>query len=117
MTTIKNYDSCLALSNYKIEDIYTFYIQNSNIKNLTKIKESDFEPYIQLLTDSIENNKNIIKNNEQYLNFTHSIGIIIDTHKSTEFNKNNYITVMFKTTNNDFVINKYIVDNNRSILL
>ena len=116
MITIKNYDSRLALSNYKIGDIYTFYIQNSNIKNLTKIKENDFESHINTLTDAIETNKNIIKNNEQYLNFTHSIGIIIDTHQSIESNKNNYITVMFKTTNNDFVINKYIVNHTSTFI-
>ena len=47
MITIKNYDSSLSLDNYKISDTYMFYIQNSNIKNLYKIKETDFESHIR----------------------------------------------------------------------
>ena len=110
MITIKNYDSSLSLDNYKISDTYMFYIQNSNIKNLYKIKETDFESHIKSLTDIIENN--IVKNNTRYLNFTKSIGVVVDTHKSTHPNDIDYIIVLFKTTSNDYVINKYVVNNN-----
>lgn len=106
MITIKNYDSNLGLSNYKIGDIYNFYIHN--IRNLPKIDINDFEPYIESLTETIENNKN----NEQYLNFTKSIGIVVDIHKSTRPNDIDYITVILQTSSNDFVINKYVVNYN-----
>ena len=114
MITIKNYDSRLALSNYKIGDIYTFYIHNSNMENLTKIEETDFETYIKSLTDTIKNTQNVINNNKRYLNFTKSIGIVVDTHMSTHLNEIDYITVLFKTTSNDFVINKYVVNYNQT---
>ena len=84
MITITNYDSTRSLSNYKISDIYTFYISNSNIKNLPQIKESDFIPYINSLTDIIE--KNVVENNTQYFNFTRYIGVVVDKHKSTDIN-------------------------------
>ena len=116
MITIKNYDSRLALSNYKIGDIYTFYIHNSNIKNLTKIKENDFETHIKSLTDTIKNAQKNINNNERYLNFTKSIGVVIDTHKSTTPNDIDYITVIFKTTSNDYVINKFVVNYNKTLI-
>ena len=114
MITIKNYDSSLSLDNYKISDTYMFYIQNSNIKNLYKIKETDFESHIKSLTDIIE--KNIVQNNTRYLNFTKSIGVVVDTHESTHPNDIDYITVLFKTTSNDYVINKYVVNYNKTLI-
>lgn len=108
MITIKNYDSNLDLSNYKIGDVYNFYIHN--IRNLPKIDVDDFDPYIESLTETIENNKSTINNNEQYLNFTKSMGIVVDIHKSTYPNDTDYITVILQTSSNDFVINKYVVN-------
>ena len=108
MITIKNYDSNLDLSNYKIGDVYNFYIHN--IRNLPKIDVNDFDPYIESLTETIENNMSTINNNEQYLNFTKSMGIVVDIHKSTYPNDTDYITVILQTSSNDFVINKYVVN-------
>ena len=114
MITIKNYDSTLSLENYKIRDPYVFYIQNSNINDLPKVEESDFEPYIKSLTDIIE--KSVVENNTQYLNFTRSIGLVVDKHESTHPNDIDYITVLLKTTSNDYVINKYVVNYNRTLI-
>ena len=114
MITINNYDSRLTLSNYKIEDTYMFYIHNSNIKNLHKIKESDFEPYIKTLNSIIE--IKTIENNTPYLNRTRSVGVVVDKHESTGCNDIDYITVLFKTTSNDYVINKYVVNYDKTII-
>lgn len=114
MITIKNYDSSLSLENYKIRDPYMFYIHNSNIKDLPKVEESDFEPYIKSLTDVIE--KSVIENNTRYLNFTRSIGLVVDKHESTHPNDIDYITVLLKTTSNNYVINKYVVNYNKTLI-
>ena len=114
MITIKNYDSRLALSDYKIGNTYMFHIHNSNIKNLHKIEESTFEPYIKSLTDIIE--KRVVENNTKYLNFTKSIGLVVDKHESTHSNDIDYITVLLKTASNDYVINKYAVNYNKTII-
>ena len=114
MITIKNYDSSLSLENYKIRDPYVFYIHNSNIKDLPEIEESDFEPYIQSLTDVIE--KSVVENNTKYLNFTRSIGLVVDKHESTHPNDIDYITVLLKTTSNNYVINKYVVNYNKTLI-
>ena len=54
MITIKNYDSSCELSNYKIGDVYTFYIHNPNMKRLVNVKETEFEPYIEKLINIID---------------------------------------------------------------
>jgi hypothetical protein len=110
MITIKNYDSRLPLSNYQMGDTYIFRIHNPNMKRLIKIKENDFKAHIETLKDTIETHKETINNNSQYLNFTESIGVVVDKHKSTTTNENDYITVVFKTPTDEFVINKYVVN-------
>ena len=112
MITIKNYDSHLPISNYRLGDTYIFRIHNPNMKRLNKIKKSDFEPYINILNDTININKDSFKNNNKHLNYTNSIGIIVDTYKSTEPNKFDSITVIFKTETNDYILNKYVVNTN-----
>jgi hypothetical protein len=107
--TINNYNPRFDLSHYKIGDIYTFHIHNHNINNLCKIEENEFEIYINSLNDTLEKNENII-NNDRYLNFTRSIGIVVDTHKSSHVRDIDYITVILKNTSDDFVISKYIVN-------
>lgn len=113
MITIKNYDSRLALSDYKTGNTYMFHIHNSNIKNLTKIAVSDFAPYIKSLTDIIESN--VTDNNTRYLNFTKSIGLVVDKHDSTNPNDIDYITVLFKISN-DYFINKYAVNHSQTLI-
>ena len=106
MITIKNYDSSRELSNYQIGDVYTFYIHNPNMKRLVNVKETDFEPYVEKLNNIIDTHEDVIMNNVPYLNFTRSIGVVIDTHESTSSHEHDYITVMFRTELNEFVINK-----------
>ena len=114
MSTIKKYDSSLSLDSFDIGDTYMFYISNSNIKNLPKIKESDFEPYIKSLTDVID--QNIVENNTQYLNLTRSIGVVVDKYISTNVSNIDYITVLFKTALNDYILNKYAVNYKKTLL-
>ena len=114
MIIIKNYDSRLALSDYETGNTYIFHIHNSNIKNLPKINENDFEPYIKSLGDIIA--ENAADNNTQHFNFTKSIGIVVDKHKSTNINNIDYITVLLKTASNDYVINKYVVNYNKTFI-
>ena len=115
MITIKNYDSSRELSNYKIGDVYTFYIHNP-MKRLMTINENDFKTYVEKLNNIIDTHEDVIMNNVPYLNFTRSIGVVIDTHESTSPNEYDYITVMFRTESNDFVINKYVVNYTKTYL-
>ena len=115
MITIKNYDSSRELSTYQIGDVYTFYIHNP-MKRLMTINENDFKIYTEKLTNIIDTHEDIIKNNVPYLNFTRSIGLVINTYESTSPNEHDYITVLFRTESNDFVINKYVVNYTKTYL-
>ena len=112
---IKNYDSSRELSNYQIGDLYTFYIHNP-IKRLMKVKENDFKTYTEKLISITDTHEDTISNNVPYLNFTRSIGIVIDTHKSSSPCEYDYITVLFRIESNDFVINKYVVNYTKTYL-
>lgn len=110
MSTIKSYDSRSKLSNYPIGSIYTFYLHNINMNRLVKIEEKDFEQYIKVLNDVIETNVDLVKNNDKNLNFIRIIGIVVDKHESITSNDVDQITVMFKTSTNHYVLNKYVVN-------
>lgn len=110
MSTIKNYDSRSKLSNYRIGSIYTFHLHNINMNRLVKIEEKDFEQYIKVLNDVIETNVDLVKNNDKHLNFIRIIGIVVDKHESITSNDVDQITVMFKTSTNHYVLNKYVVN-------
>ena len=112
MNYINFYDPALALSNYQIGDVYTFYIHNPNMKRLVKVRKFDYEPYVKNLENAIAMNNNI--NNVPYLNFTRSIGIIVDTYKATRSEEIDFITVLFKTASGKFVLNKYVVNSSPS---
>ena len=86
------------------------------MKRLMNIKENDVKTYIEKLNNIIDTHEDIIMNNVPYLNFTRSIGVVIDTHESTSPNEHDYITVLFRTESNDFVINKYVVNYTKTYL-
>ena len=109
MSKIKNYNSTLTLDNYQIGHAYTFLIHNQNKNKLVKIDNKQFNKHTKFLTNIINSN-NEIQNNSQHFNFTRSIGLVIDKHKSTNHNDIDYITVIFKNENNEFVLNKYITN-------
>lgn len=116
MSKIKNYDSNLALNNYQIGHAYTFLIHNQNKNKLVKIDNKQFNKHTKSLTNIINSNKEI-QNNSQHFNFTRSIGLVIDKHKSTNPNDIDYITVILKNENNEFVLNKYITNSHSTQIL
>lgn len=112
MSTIKNYDSRLTLSEYRVNEVYSFYIHNVGLDRLVKIREEDFNHQIEILNNTIENNKDSIPNNKRVMNFIRSIGIVVDKHQSNHSRDIDYLTVMFKI-NDDYVLNRYVVNSNK----
>jgi hypothetical protein len=67
--------------------------------------------YSPVLTE-IVNDDFYTNNNGQYLNFTRVIGIVIDKHEANDERDIDKITVMFRTDDDRYVLNKYIVNSN-----
>ena len=110
MTTIKNYDSRSNLSSFQLGSMYTFYISNVNKNHLIKIDKNDIEEYVKMFNDVIENNVDLVKISNKHLAFSRVVGMVINKHKSTTPNDVDQITVMFKTSTNEYVLNKYVVN-------
>ena len=108
---IKNYNSTLSLSNYNLGGAYTFYVHNHNSDRLTKANEETITKYSSLLTE-IVNDESYTNNNGQYLNFTRVIGIVVDKHEANDEKDIDKITVMFRTDDDRYVLNKYVVNSN-----
>jgi hypothetical protein len=67
--------------------------------------------YSPVLTE-IVNDDSYTNNNGQYLNFTRVIGIVIDKHEANDERDIDKITVMFRTDDDRYVLNKYVVNSN-----
>ena len=106
---IKNYNSTLSLSNYNLGGAYTFYVHNLNLDRLTKANEETITKYSSLLIE-IFNDESYTNNNGQYLNFTRVIGIVVDKHEANDEKDIDKITVMFRTDDDRYVLNKYVVN-------
>ena len=88
---------------------YTFYVHNLNLDRLTKANEETITKYSSLLIE-IVNDDSYTNNNGQYLNFTRVIGIVVEKHEANDERDIDKITVMFRTDDDRYVLNKYVVN-------
>ena len=107
--TIKNYNSTLSLSHYAVGNAYAFYIHNYDKARFVKADEKTIRKYSSIITEIINNNT-YNTNDGIWEVFTRVIGVIVDKHKSVGSNDIDSITVMFKTADNEHVLNKYAVN-------
>ena len=106
---IKNYKSTLSLSNYNLGNIHTFYIHNLNLESLTNANEETVSRYSSTLNEFLNDNS-CLYDNGKYLNLIRVVGIVVDKYKSNDEMGVDTITVMFKTDDNRYIINKYVVN-------
>lgn len=105
--TTKNYNS--TLSTYKVGDLCTFYIQNYNLDRLALAEEKIVKKYSSKISEIINDNT-CSENDGKWLSFTRVIGVVIEKYKSNDSRNIDKITVMFKTNDNRYILNKYIVN-------
>lgn len=106
---IKNYNSTQSLSNYTLGGAYTFYVHNLNLDRLTSANEETVKKYSSQLTEVALDNS-YSHNDGKYLNFTRVIGIVVDKHEANDEKDIDKITVMFRTDDDRYVLNKYVVN-------
>ena len=108
---IKNYNSTKSLSNYTLGGAYTFYVHNLNLDRLTSANEETVKKYSSQLTEIALDNS-YSHNDGKYLNLTRVIGIVVEKHKAKTEKDIDKITVMFRTDDDRYVLNKYVVNTN-----
>ena len=117
MTNIKNYNSCNTLSSYELGDVCSFYLRNSNMPNLVKLKSTDskredIKQYKKALRTAIKENRSFKMSNGQYdEDFTRAVGVVIEKYEAVSPTALDTITVLFRTSNpkKRFVLDKYAV--------
>lgn len=109
MKTIKNYNSCNPLSTYKLGDTCAFYINNSASSHLVKANSKDTAQYAKVLDKVMKDNPSLLNNSGKYHKLTRAIGVVIEKREFVNEKGVDMITVMFKTTGNEYVLNKYAV--------
>ena len=105
----ENYNSALSLSNYTIGNAYIFYIHNLNLNRLTNANEEIISKYSSILTE-VSNDDSCICDDSKCLNLSRVIGIIVDKHKANDDRDIGKITTMFKTYDDRYVLNTYVVN-------
>jgi hypothetical protein len=116
MKTIKNYNSCNTLSTYKLGDTRAFYINNSASSHLVKANSKDTAQYAKALDKVIKDNPSFLNNSGKYHKLTRVIGVVIEKSKAVNEQGVDMITVMFKTMEDNYVLNKYAVGT-KSVLM
>ena len=116
MKTIKNYNSCNTLSTYALGDTCAYYINNATLPRLVKANSKDVEKYGKKLDKVIKENPHLVHNSGKYGKLVRAIGVVIEKIPTKEKNGVDMITVMFKTTNNKYVLNKYAVGTKNVLL-
>ena len=116
MKTIKNYNSCNTLSTYKLGDTRAFYINNSASSHLVEANSKDTAQYAKALDKVIKDNPSFLNNSGKYHKLIRVIGVVIEKRKAVNEQGVDMITVMFKTTDNRYVLNKYAVGTKNVLL-
>ena len=106
---MKNYNSTLALSEYNLGDACACYIHNRHLERLATADVETVNKYSSTLT-KITSDKSYAENDGKWLIFTRVIGVIVDKHEATDSKDIDTITVMFKTDDERYVLNKYVVN-------
>ena len=110
MTTIKNYDSRNSISTYALGDVCACYINNVCAGKFIKANNQDVKKYSKTLNKVIKENARLVGGNGKYHKLTRAVGIVVDKLQATTEQGVDMITVMFKMSNGNYVLNKYVVE-------
>ena len=112
MIAIKNYDSRNSISTYAFGDVCACYINNVRAGEFIKANNQDVKKYAKTLNKAIKENARLVGGNGKYHKLTRAIGVVVDKIKASQEYGLDMITVMFKTTEGNYVLNKYAVGTN-----
>lgn len=104
-----SYDSTFNISDYTVGMVYAFYLRNNALSNLVAAEYETINKYAPIIVMMENDNQNFVEVNGTWLAFTRALGVVVDKHYATGIDDFDWITVMFKTNEGGYVLNKYIV--------
>ncbi len=107
--SLDSYNSQYPLAYYEVGTSYSFYGHNRSLGKLVEADTETSKKYAPALATAIADNKKLIGGDGEWLAFTRAIGVVIDKRETTSAGDVDEITVMFKTKEGSYVINKYAV--------
>lgn len=110
MKNVKNYNSCDHISNYEIGTVYSFYLTNPGMYPLVKADKKTIKKYSGVLVETIDSNHDFTISDGKYMNLVRVIVVVVDKYEATTSNDVDMITVLFKTSKDDYVIKRYAVN-------
>ena len=109
--SLTNYNSTHSLSEYEVGNTYAFCVHNADAKKFIKADENTVKLYSSALEKTI-NDINVEKGVEIYKTLR-VVGVVVGKTEATDENDESILIVMFKTKNNDYVLNHYIVGSDK----
>lgn len=107
--SISIYDSGLPLSSYALGSVHSFFVDVTKLGHLRVGTNSAFAKHIETLNCAIETNDTCVCVNAGPSNLIQVIGVVVDCNKSYFSGCADQITVMFKTSAGEYILNKYPV--------
>ena len=104
-----SYNSASNISNYTVGAAYAFYVNNNNVGQLTNADQETVRKYTSAIAEIINTNRECVTANGRWLAFTRVFGVVVDKHEASGNHDIDRITVMFKTTNGNYVFRDYAV--------
>lgn len=111
--SLTNYNSAHSLAEYEVGNSYVFCVHNADERKFIKADEDIVRQYSSTLENTI-NSINAEKSVDFYKTFR-VVGIVVGKTEMDNGENNNILTVMFKTKNNNYVINDYIVNSSKIV--
>ena len=103
--SLTNYNSKHSLTEYEVGNSYAFCVHNANAKKFVKADEAIVKLYSSTLEETI-NNINVGKSVDFHKTLR-VVGIVVGKTGIDNEDNGNILTVMFKTKNNNYVLNDY----------
>ena len=104
-----SYNSTSNVSDYTVGTAYAFYVHNNNVSQLSDADQDTVRKHSSAITEIINTNRECATVNGQWLAFTRVFGVVVDKYEATGSQDIDRITVMFKTTNGNYVFKDYAV--------
>lgn len=104
-----SYNSTSNISEYTVGTAYAFYVHKNSVIRMDKADHDTIKKYAPVIAAVVRDNNECTATDGQWLAFIRVFGVVVDKKEAISDNDIDRITVMFKTTDDNYVLDKYAV--------